>query len=73
MNSVITNLKSNLLSASSDEKKQSIQNQLDTIMETLQSSAESKTSSLTLRDQEEEDASEILSSIGIGTSINTLA
>lgn len=73
LNSVVSSLKGNIATCSSDEAKADLQDRLDTILETIKSAAPAATSSLSLSEQAEEQANELLSSYGLGTSIDTLA
>jgi|GEM_PF-6314670 hypothetical protein len=73
LNSVAHSLKAGISSASSDESKAELQDRLDAIMETLEKNAPAKATSQTLSEQAKEQADSILSSLGLGTTINTTA
>lgn len=71
--SAINILKSNIAGASSDEAKKGSQARLDTIMKSISSSAPTSTGSTTVAEEAKEQAKSLLSSMGIGTSVDTLA
>lgn len=73
LNSVVKSLKSNIASASSEDDKADLQYRLDSILETINSNAPASSESTSLSEQAEEQANSILSSMGLGTTIDTLA
>lgn len=73
LNSVVNNLKSNLINTTDDTEKSSIQERLDTILEGISASAPTESETTTLYEQATEQAESLLSSMGLGTSIDTLA
>ncbi len=71
LNHVVTSLKSGIASASSENEKTDLEDKLSTIMDTIKNHVPVSMTSQTLTQQAKEEANSILSSLGLGTAINT--